>query len=146
MCPCRSDSHQPPVQELAGKRSFPQLPLKKSKFFRKGYVPCTSLRVEAEMPFSFSFSDGTPVFQSETLFHFKTISFRFKRDSKAPQYIETRWIPNYPFSFLFSEHCFTKKIKIQMGFCRNAGCMFFLQILKIYHQKVSLSSGQLQLV
>lgn len=31
------------------------------------------LHIMAEMPFSFASGDGTPVFQSETLFHFKTI-------------------------------------------------------------------------
>lgn len=36
-------------------------------------LPQPGLRVGAEMPFPFAFGDDAPVFQSETLFHFKTI-------------------------------------------------------------------------
>lgn len=65
--------------------------------------------------------------------------------------IETRWTPNYLFSFFFFFfsklfHTHTHTQNIQLGFCPNADTCFFLQILKIYHRKVSLFSGQLWLV
>lgn len=50
------------------------------------------------------------------------------------------------FFFFLSYFTHTHTQNIQLGFCPNADTCFFLQILKIYHRKVSLFSGQLWLV
>lgn len=93
-----------------------------------------------------------PFLQSTVMFRFKT---PFIWDSEAWQYISKRLKPDgpqitcFPFFFFFYSklfHTHTHTQNIQLGFCPNADTCFFLQILKIYHRKVSLFSGQLWLV
>lgn len=49
--------------------------------------------------------------------------------------------------FFFCPRMLLQKIKkFNWVFVPKAGCVFFLKIPKIYHRKVSLFSGQLQLV
>lgn len=113
MCPCRRDSHQSCTKELAGNCSFPQVSFRKSSFCRKGCVPhaCTAKTVsglKCHCPLLLVMA--LPFFSLKRYFISKQSSLRFKRDSKAPQYISKGLKPDgsqitcFPFFFRMLFH------------------------------------------
>lgn len=139
LSPGRGDSHQPHREQLAGNSSFPPISLRKSMFCGRGCVlwkrlcpVCRHGQVCAsglKCLFPSLLMMALLFFSLKHYFVSKQ-SFRFKSNSKAPQYISKGLKPDGAqiTCFLFlPQNAVTKNKKIQLGFCPQSRVRVFSQ-------------------
>lgn len=129
----RGDSHQPHREQLAGNSSFPQISLEKRHFLWKRLCPvCWRSQIclsGLKCLFPLLLVMALPFFSLKHHFISKQ-SFRFKSNSKAPQYISKGLKPDGAqitcFLFFAPECCYKKKKKNSIGFLspKQGACFF----------------------